>query len=261
MSLELVRIERNAGLKKAAEPLRDKALRLVKERPYLAVAAVPLAVAKAGPVIATSVAAAAAGVVAGGEWRFRRRPLDGVATISKSELKFYRAVGGDHLREGVVYARHPKVGRRDLLIPAKQFHRHVVNEQIADLVTYLRSTVRITSLKIYIRSESGFTVRADGSLKGIPLTSRLMGGKVEETAFEQTFERPARMTSLDAARYVWLADFPHIQAAAQNARHGTMRFGQTFDYSFGLDIGVAKAAGIRTDWLSTYTFEIHAAFA
>jgi hypothetical protein len=259
MAVELVRIGR-AQKEDGDDSRSSRILRRVRERPYVAAAAAPIALVGAGPLVLGSATAAAVAFIAGGEWRHQRRSNTGIVIIDPAEAARFRALGGDVLREGPVYARHPKPSKRDLLIPAKRFHQHIVNEQIADLVTYLRSTVHVSVLEIRIRSEKGVTVGSNGILKSIPLTARLTGKASDETAFSQSFNRPSRLTA-PLADGDWLADFPHIVAAAEKARHGFMRLAQTFDFSFDLEIGTAKVAGIKADWLSTYTFEVYAEFA
>lgn len=259
MSVELIRVERRPESTNK-ESVAAGLLRRAKERPYLAAAVVPVALLATKPIIIASSVALAGAVIGGGEWRRQKARNAGMTVLDPEEARGFRVLGGEVVQQGAIYARHPKPSKQDLLIPAKRLHQVVVNEQIADLVSYLRSTVRVSRLDIYIKSDRGLNVSANGVLKAVPFRSRITGRQRDETAFHQTFDRPGRPLS-NTANYVWLDDFPHIQAAAQNARHGSMKVAQAFDFSFGIEADAARLAGIKAEWLSTYTFQIDADFA
>ena len=55
------------------------------------------------------------------------------------EVERFTEAYGDEWIDDYYYIRHPKKIRTDILIPATQFHKYIIREQLSDIISYIRA--------------------------------------------------------------------------------------------------------------------------
>ena len=184
---------------------------------------------------------------------------DAVSVLSPRDAGSFIDGTGARIRKGVIYARHPKDARSHVVVPAATFHLHVIKEQIAEILRYLRSELHMSSVRITVKSEKTGKVLVGSTLKGVPIMARLGMKGDQSITLEQQSRQPKRVRSNEP--YVWIDEFPQIKAAAQSARHGAFIATQSWDMSFGLSVQTAKLASISSDWISSFQFIVEAEYS
>ena len=190
--------------------------------------------------------------------RTSRDAPDPLTVLRPAEARLFVDATGARIRKGVIYARHPKAAKSNTVVAAPTFHQHVIKEQIAEIIRYLRSELHMSSVRITVRSEKTGKVLVGSTFKGVPILARL-GVKADQSiTLEQKSHKPKRVRSSEP--YVWIDDFPELKAAAKSARHGQFVATQLSDLSFGLSLPAAKFANISADWLSSFQFIVEAEY-
>lgn len=157
-----------------------------------------------------------------------------------------------------IYARHPNVARSNVVVPSEIFHSSMVAEQIADLVSYIRSVVAARRISISVYSESGSALKAQAVVQSGEAGVRGHLGSARHHSVSLNYDHPIIVpvsTSL-----FWLRSFPEIEAAFNGARSGRIERNVSIDTTFGLSASLAKMAGIDVNWLGKQRFEIEAEF-
>lgn len=210
------------------------------------------------PIIPVGVGAVAvgAGLVSGVQNGVARlRGTDAVEKLEYSKAEALRDEQGLPVQLNRTYAFHPDETRLNYVISASELHDLVVSEQIADLVSFIRSSVRAVSIEISVESErSGKAVGGFLSL----LKIKAEGGVAKHYSVRLRYSDPEVITSEE--RPFWLRLFPEIVAAFKDARKGCIKRTVSVDTSFGLSASVAKRAGIDLGWLGKQKFNIEAKF-
>jgi hypothetical protein len=237
------------------ESWADWATRHVKDNGWKAAGAAVVV----APIIPAGIGAVAvgAGLVSGVQngiaW------LRGSDSIQKIELSRSTTLHDEHgqpVQLGHIYAVHPDEARATLLIAAPDFHSTMVGEQIADLVSFIRSAVRAESIFIEVESEASGS--AGGSFWS-RFTLKGEAGVAKHHSVELDYVEPDIVPM--AADPFWLRMFPEIAAAFQGAKRGAIKRSVSVDTTFGLSASLAEQAGIDGRWLGKQKFNIRAKFA
>ena len=261
--VEIIRVEQPASGGVAA--WADWAWETAKERPYLALPVLGGSAVVAAPFIATSAATIAAGVAVGGVatgfseriWGPDAKPPVTLYTVE--EAKSMTDVHGQPLMRATTYMRHPRPSQQTSIIASSEFHSFIIRQKVAEIIHYVRAEALVRSLSILVRSAEGKHVLIDGNLEELPIKLEVNAAQRSANRMMSTYEDPIRL--IHEPSYVWMNDFPEIIAATRNAGRGTMAFSQSTDMSFGMSGGVAKFAGFKAGWLSTFTVDVEATFA
>lgn len=268
MDLQIVRVERAARLEPYRPPEPEsaplKAWNFFKRRPALALAVAPVAVSGA---MATGIAAGVAGIgIAAQEYVLRSRHDREVNYDEREIERLYASdiagktdVRGKTLQYGNFYVRHPIDARCETLIPARSFHRIILEEQLAEIVEYIRSQLSATRITIVATSEKTGAFVAGGSIHSVSVGSRLGFGRREGLAYEFTTRSPVRV---ELKRPLpWLRDFPVLVASLAEARDGEFQRTETTDLEFGLSLDAVTLLGVDVRWVSRFTLDIRVDFA
>ncbi len=176
------------------------------------------------------------------------------------EVKRFRDPRGHDLVDDTYYVRHPKKIRTDCLIPARDFHRYVVQEQIADIVSFVRANTAVRKINVSISNAKEAKVEAGGVLDGLNVegkaTVKLLN--THEVLIDCT--EPLK-PSEKRREFVWMEDFPTTVTAIDNVAGGIVEIHERFDLSFGLSAEIAGMARISTEWLSNYQYNVRCEFA
>ena len=268
MSLEIVRVEKAPLIERYVPPpiesMATKVVNTVKRRPALALAAVPLApIGPAATLVAAGVAAA--GIVIQEVVLHRRgAPPAGVEERDVERLYASDLVGrtdirGSTLQNGTFYIRHPIHARRDTLIPARSFHKIILEEQLTEIVKHIRAQLAATSITIDATSEKTGAVVAGGSLHSTSFGAKL--GLTKRTRHAHRFETRSPVRVAADESLVWIRHFPVLAATLDQARDGKYETVETTDLEFGLSLTVGTALGIDVRWLSSFSLSINVEFA
>jgi len=231
----------------------DWATRNVKENGWKVAGAAVVA----APVIPVGVGAIAvgAGLVSGIQngvaWMRGSEKIDKLEFSKSEDL---RDEHGMPVQINRIYAFHPDEARQKLVIIASEFHNVVISEQIADLVSFIRGSVRAVSIYITVESErkgkvggllSRFSFKAEGSV-------------AKHHSVELHYDDPEILPSTE--RPYWLCLFPEVVAAFRGAQKGSIKRSVSVDTTFGLNSSLAEQAGIDFDWLGRQKFNVEARF-
>jgi hypothetical protein len=115
---------------------------------------------------------------------------DAVSVLRPAQARGFVDATGVRIRKGVIYARHPKLAKHDTVILASAFHQHVVKEQIAEIVRYLRSELHMSSVRIIVRSEKTGKILVGSTLKGVPVLAKLGMQADQSITLEQKSHKP-----------------------------------------------------------------------
>jgi hypothetical protein len=174
--------------------------------------------------------------------------------LSKAdEIKRFREAFGNDWVSDIYYIRHPKQSQSNCLIPAVRFHQHIVREQIADIISYMRANLKIQELEINIVRGSSGKLGLSGVVENVPLEGEVNVDLSDEYSAVIKCLRPLR-ASEKKQTYTWLEDFPHVISIVDDAESGAFTIKEKFDLSFGLSIKAAKAIGASVDWNTQHTF-------
>ena len=234
----------------------------VKENPGktvgLSLVAVSLLPLEAGVAATGAVIGGIAGLAVGAVGSFFRSS----ETIPEMELKDssnLSDVYGAPISHGKVYAYHPDLSRKGVVISADAFHSTIVSEQIADLAAFIRSKVRAETIDIAVFAESGVAVAVDTALPSDTLGIKAHAGSARHHSLELRYDEP-ELVPLRRNPF-WLQSFPEIGTAFEDARKGKVKRSVSVDTTFGLSASLAKVAGIDANWLGKQRFEVEATFA
>lgn len=87
----------------------------------------------------------------------------------EEEISRFRDPLGRDLVDGVYHIRHPKKAMTDCLLPANEFHRFIIREQIADIISYVRAKVNVRNLSVTIARAGGGSINVGAIVEGLPL--------------------------------------------------------------------------------------------
>lgn len=254
MQTHLIKIVPDPEPSSEEENWTDWATRNVKENGWKAAGAALIA----APIIPAGIGAVAvgAGLVSGVQngiaWL---RRTDSIQKIELSTAISLHDGQNKPLQVDQVYAVHPDETRPNLVIVASEFHNVIVGEQIADLVNFIRSSVRANSIKIDVESERQGSA-SGGFLSRFSFKAEASSRKHHSVDLE--YDDPSIVPS--SAKLFWLHLFPEVIAAFQGAQRGSVRRSVSIDTTFGVSAALAKHAGIDTSWLGRQRFEVAAKF-
>lgn len=222
----------------------------------LAGAAVGLALL---PVGAVSAAGAAIAGGAAGMFLSRRAGVRQITQVTEQEARRFRDQRDQRLVTGSIYAAHPMLRKQNSFITAPDFNDHVLSEQMARIVTFLRSRVPLRSLVIDVVSEE------TGKIYGAVPTSAgkakvsMEAGTSRAHSLELELNDPV-IQPLPRDELFWMRLFPEIVSGVEGATGGRLVRTCRVNTSFGLSLDLAKTAGIGADWLKNRMFQISATF-
>ena len=151
------------------------------------------------------------------------------------------------------YIRHPKKSKTDCLIPSASFHKYVVREQIADIVSYVRSNLRVKEMQISVSRGNSGKVGLNGVVDGLPLEGEATIEFGDKYSASIKCKRPLK-ASEKKSNYIWIQEFPHLVASVDNAESGVFEINEEFDLSFGLAAKAAKSIGASASWNTKHRF-------
>jgi hypothetical protein len=148
---------------------------------------------------------------------------------------------------------------RNQYINAAAFHDHIISEQMAHIAAYLRSKVPLRTLAIDVIAEQ------TGKVYGVVPTAKgkLSGGAeaASERCHSYFLELHDPIVQPPAAgEHFWMRLFPEIASGIEGATGGRLSRSSKVSTSFGLQLDIAKAAGIDARWLQNRIFRIEATF-
>jgi hypothetical protein len=188
-------------------------------------------------------------------------------SITEVEVKSVRRLRderGQNLMAGGTYAAHPMsaIGNKRLrnqYINATAFHDHIISEQISHIAAYLRSKVPLRSLFIDVISEQS------GKVYGVIPTSHgvIKGGVQASSGRDHSYSLELHdpvIQPASAGELFWMRLFPEIVSGIEGATGGRVTRSSKVSTSFGLQLDIAKSAGIDASWLQSRVFRIEASF-
>lgn len=165
----------------------------------------------------------------------------------KDEIdRFVEAFGNDWI-EDLYYVRHPKKTRTNYLIPAEQFHKYIVREQIGDIISYLRANLRVRELDLSIKNSKSGSLGLSGVMDGVSLEGSTDVCLGNEYTVKIKCNAPLK-ASEKKTEYLWIDEFPHVIELVDNAQNGLFSLSEEFDLSFGLDVEAAKSIGMNINY-------------
>lgn len=166
---------------------------------------------------------------------------------NKDEIdRFTEAFGNDWV-EDQYYIRHPKSTRTNYLIPASQFHKYIMREQISDIISYVRANLRVKELDLNVKTSKAGSIGLKGIIDNIPMEGSTKLNMADEYTVKIKCLSPLK-ASEKKTEYLWIDEFPHIIELVDNASNGLFGLNESFDLSFGLDISAAKSIGANLNY-------------
>ncbi|WP_242416493.1 hypothetical protein [Sphingomonas panni] len=248
MQVELIRFEKPEEKHWASAPFR-----WVMDNPGKSLLAAPVMLA--GPAIVGVAGLVTAATALGGYAKSWWDGVDEVDVLPPEGRADLEEMAGQKLKLNVPYA---VVRALDLVVEADRLQSVMVRRELAELLTYLRGELHLTSFKAYVRQANGGKVFVGGMLRG---ESEIAGfaGSSRETALAWSTETPS--VPEGSARSVFVDQYPDVVAAARAARNGSFEASQLRSFDFGISAKAAKQAGIDAAWLSQYEIRIEASYA
>lgn len=164
------------------------------------------------------------------------------------------------LVDDVYYVRHPQQARTNWLIPAKSFHRYVIREQIADIVSYIRANAAVKRLHVSITNGLHGKVGAKAIVEGLAVEGDAHVSFTD--SHDVTIECGTPLKSSQKRRdYVWMEHFPTTVAAVDQFADGTIDIDERFDFNAGLDAKVADMLDIGAEFRRSYHYHVRCEFA
>lgn len=171
----------------------------------------------------------------------------------EDEINRFRDPRGYDLVDDVYYIRHPKKAMTDCLVPANEFPRYIMREQIADIISYVRANVNVRELAVSIgRSDTG-SVNVGAVLDGLSLEGKAHI-KAENVHTAKIEVSSPLKPSEKRLNYVWIDDFPSTRAIVDQASHGEFEIHESFDAGFGIGIKQAQVLGIGAEWMQRHEY-------
>ena len=165
-----------------------------------------------------------------------------------------RDIEGVPISVNQMYARHPNLDYNNVVLLAENFHSRVIAEQIADLISYIRSVVAAKYINIAVYAESGAHLDATGLTKVGNVSVQGHSGTARHHSAENSY---AQQIIVPATRSLfWMRNFPEVQAALIGSKEGSFTRSVKVDTTFGLSASLAKVAGIDINWLGKQRFVI-----
>lgn len=175
----------------------------------------------------------------------------------KTELsRFQNPLGDDWVHFNQYYIRHPKKGRDHWLIESEKFFPFIMREQIAEIISFLRSNTSLKYLKIVLNNNLSGNITAGVPLDGIPLEGFANLDIRNEN--ELIINCPEGLkVSERKTDFVWIKDYPELMATIDGFKGGD-EFKHTIkkNYSFGLGVKEANVIGVDANWLKEQSFQL-----
>lgn len=175
---------------------------------------------------------------------------------NKEELnRFENALGNSWIEREQYYVRHPKASKDRLLIEAEKFHEYIYREQLSEIISYLRSELRLKHLRIEVKKGNDFSIYTNLPIEEIPVEGKanvkLNSNKVLEITSDKNLK-----SSEKRIEYVWLKDFQELISVVDNFEEGTFKHRITINNSFGINAKIGNQIGIGSNWTNSSIFEI-----
>ncbi len=171
---------------------------------------------------------------------------------SRKELAKYSPFESRGSLSDGLYIGHP--GRSSELLPSQHFHELIENEQIQEMLRYIRSHVKATSIKIARRRLSGVDATGSATVKGTNFEFGVGSAGSLDTLVDLRYEEPVLQSErVFYWRHIYqeLVDGLHGVSGRGKARYVLRKVG-----GFSLNVGLAKIVGVNLGYLNERFFEV-----
>lgn len=179
-----------------------------------------------------------------------------VYVLSKQEDidKFKESYESD-LVEGVYYIRHPKTLKTNILIPARKFQMYILEEQIEEMIDYLKARSSLKYLKVKISKSKGGSFGIDTIIEGLNLKGKVEAKKMSDFEFEITCNNKTEKTSQEI-KTCWINEMKIFKSIVDNHSDTTFSIKQKIDNSFGMSVDIEKFLGLSGNVFDIYTYDM-----
>lgn len=174
--------------------------------------------------------------------------------LSKNdEIQRFSEAYNNEWVDDVYYIRHPKKIKTNILIPALSFHKYIIREQIADIISYVRANLNIKEMEINISNNNIGKIKLEGVIDEIPLAGNAKFESNNSYTVTIKCPRPLKASEKET-NYTWIDDFKQLKASIDEVYSGTFEIRETFDLSFGLSIKEANVIEASAEWNTNHSF-------
>lgn len=178
----------------------------------------------------------------------------------EEEVATFRHYQNDRLVENVYYIRHPKIARTNILIPAFAYHRHIIREQVSEIVSYIRSVAPVKRLRVSITDEAGVSVSAQAVLEKLPVEGTASVTFASEHEVIIDCKAPLQEAE-KRSEYIWLPHFESLQTAVAGVRNGTVTVRESYDFKAALSAKVSDKIGAQGNLNRKHNYQVECEFA
>ncbi|MEJ6949403.1 hypothetical protein [Natronospora cellulosivora (SeqCode)] len=171
----------------------------------------------------------------------------------EEEIKRFEFPLKRHKSKKIYYIRHPHKDRE--LIESAKFFEYVTREQLAEIISYIRSYIDVSYIRIERKSGIEFNTFINSPIDDIPVE-----GKVEINFSSKDIleiKCPNKLKPSERKRnFVWIDEFPGIKELVDcfNGGEASRYIERSQDY--GLTIKIADRLGIGSKWIKGYKLKI-----
>lgn len=169
--------------------------------------------------------------------------------------RFKNPLGNGWIEKEQYYIRHPKEVKTRCLIEAEKFHEFIYREQIAEIVSFLRSNFMVKHLTISVEDGLDFNAFTRVPIEGMQFEGNVSIKKSNSKELVIDCPQGLRLSE-KRTDYIWINDFQDLIAVADNFSGGEFKHVIKIDNAFGLGIEEAKTIGVGLSWLQKSKFEI-----
>lgn len=155
--------------------------------------------------------------------------------------------------KNVYYIRHPHKDRE--LIESAKFFEYVTREQLAEIISYIRSYIDVSYIKIERKSGIEFSAFTNFPIEDIPIEGKVKINFSSKDILE--IKCSNRLKPSERKRnFVWIDEFPGIKELVDSFNGGEASRYIERNQNYDLNIKVADKLGIGSKWINGYKLKI-----
>jgi hypothetical protein len=145
--------------------------------------------------------------------------------------------------------------KTNILVPAHKFQMYILEEQIEEMIDYLKARSSLKYLKVKISKSKGGSFGIDTIIEGLNLKGKVEAKKMSDFEFEITCNNKTEKTSQEI-KTCWINEMKIFKSIVDNHSDTTFSIKQKIDNSFGMSVDIEKFLGLSGNVFDIYTYEM-----
>jgi hypothetical protein len=159
------------------------------------------------------------------------------------------------LQQRQYYIRHPKISHQQVLIEAKDFYNYIEDEQLDEIVQFIKSHCPAKTIKIDRVELSEKRGKANGYVRGAELSAGAEHGQMHKNCVN--IISPNGFPKENPREYYFWIEKSVKQCIESLVEGAIFKKSYERDFTFGLSVKEAKTVGLKMGMHKNFSYTIY----